>query len=158
MQMLASAVKIVVELMLTSKAIAAPTPTTIEVMIGIPVRGDTLARNLCPGSAFSRAIEYIIRAPDVWHASMHANTATATQHSSSRPSTSPKRSCTTQARPNAPRLPSVRLGAAIRPPRMSSPPPTPDVVTARMIVFGVVLRGECVSSASSPAESNPTIT
>lgn len=41
---------------------------------------------------------------------------------------------------------------------MSSAPPSPETVSARMIVFGVVFRGLWVSSASSPAESKPTIT
>jgi hypothetical protein len=56
------------------------------------------------------------------------------------------------------RLPSVRLGAAISAPRMSSAPPIADAMSARRIVRGVVRRGAWVSSASSPAESNPTIT
>ncbi len=91
-------------------------------------------------------------------ASVQANTATATQHSSRRPSTPPSRSVSTQERPAVARLPSVRLGAAINAPRMSNAPPIADAMSACRMVRGVVRLGECVSSASSPAESNPTIT
>ena len=122
------------------------------------MRGETLPSAFANGKAPSRDIEYIIRAPEVWQASVQAKTATATQQSSSRPSTLPSRSVSTQDRPSEERLPSVRLGAAISAARISRPPPRPEVVSARMIVFGVVLRGAWVSSASSPAESKPTMT
>src|SRR2546423_12810419 len=141
--------------MLTSSVATAPTPTTRLATIGVPVRGDTFASAPENGSAFSRAIENTMRAPAVWQASVQANTATATVHSSSRPSTAPNRSETTQARPPVARLPSVRLGAAISPARISRPPPRPDTATARTIDFGVVRRGARVSPLSTPDAAVP---
>ncbi len=43
--------------MLTTSAIAAPTPTTIEAPTGVPVRGDTLPSCRWNGKALSLAIE-----------------------------------------------------------------------------------------------------
>ena len=56
------------------------------------------------------------------------------------------------------RSPSVSDGAAISAAMIRNAPPIPDATTARMIVRGVVARGLCVSSDSSPALSKPTST
>ena len=154
----ASAVKTALWFQFTASATPAPTPTTSALAMGVPVRGETLPRTPWNGSDRSRAIENTIREPDVCTASVHANTATATAASSMRPLTPPSRLVSTPARPPEASVPSVRLGAATRPPRSRSTPPSPETTRARMIVLGVVERGWWVSSESSPAESKPTIT
>ena len=158
MQRLDSAVKTAVCGRLTTRARTAPRPTTIEQAIGVPVRGLTRDSVLWNGSARWRAIENIIREPDVWQASVHTQIAMMTSTSMIRPAVPPKTASTTYGIPTVASLPSVRLGAAISAAMSSRAPPIPETTSARMIVRGAMRRGVCVSSDSSPAESNPTMT
>ena len=84
---------------LTTRTRAAPTPTTSEVTIGVPVRGETLPRTPWNGSAFCLAIEYIIRAPEVWQASVQTMIAITTSTRMMRPAVAPKTASTTYGRP-----------------------------------------------------------
>src|ERR1700748_3332266 len=99
---------------LTTRARAAPTPTTIEVTIGVPVRGETLPREAWTGSAFCRAIEYIIRAPEVWQASVQTMIAMVTSTSTIRPAVAPKTASTTYGRAAGARGPAGGGGAGAR--------------------------------------------
>src|SRR5579871_6809911 len=112
MHRLDSAVNTAVWPRLTTRTRAAPTPTTSEVTIGVPVRGETLPRTAWNGSAFCLAMEYIIRAPEVWQASVQTMIAIVTSTSTIRPAVAPNTDSTTYGRPTVARLPSVRLGAA----------------------------------------------
>ena len=158
MHRLDSAVKTALCPRLTTRTRAAPTPTTSEVTIGVPVRGETLAEDAVERQRLLPAIEYIIREPEVWQASVQTQIAIMTSTSMMRPAVAPKTASTTYGRPTVARLPSVRLGAAISAAISSSAPPTPETTSARMIVRGVMRRGAWVSSDSSPAESKPTMT
>src|ERR1700744_5403578 len=126
MHKLDSAVKAAACPRLTISARAAPTPTTTEVTIGVPVRGLTLDRARWKGSACWRAIEYIIREPEVWQARGHTQIAIRTATSMIRPATLPITEVSTYGSPTLARLPSVRLGAAIKALISSRAPPTPD--------------------------------
>src|ERR1700756_1925683 len=109
MHRLDSAVNTALCPMLTTRARAAPTPTTSEVTIGVPVRGETLPRTPWNGNAFCLAMEYIIRAPEVWQASVQTIIAIVTSARMMRPAVGPKTASTTYGRPTVARLPSVRL-------------------------------------------------
>src|ERR1700761_4620908 len=99
MHRLDSAVNTALCPMLTTSTTAAPTPTTSEVTIGVPVRDETLLRMPWNGSAFCLAIEYIIRAPEVWQASVQTMIAITTSASTTRPAAAPKTASTTYGRP-----------------------------------------------------------
>ena len=129
------------------------------VAIGVPVRGDTAARMRQNGRERSRAIEYIIREPEVCTARVQANTAT--DHGDEQQSAEDRAEPLGDAPRRCRRWRGCRRSGWARrrgSATISSAPPSPETTTARMIVFGIVLRGACVSSASSPAESNPTST
>src|SRR5258707_1322216 len=113
MHRLDSAVNTALCPMLTTRARAAPTPTISEVTIGVPVRAETLPRTPWNGSAFCLAMEYIIRAPEVCQASVQTMIAITTSARMMRPAVPPKTASTTNGRPTVPRVPAVRLGAAL---------------------------------------------
>src|SRR6202046_3168363 len=98
---------------LTTRTRAAPMPTTSEVTIGVPVRGETLARTAWNGSAFCLAIEYIIRAPEVWQASVQTMIAITTSTRMMRPAVAPKTASPTYGRTTLARLPSGGTGPGI---------------------------------------------
>lgn len=110
------------------------------------------------GSTPSRAIENMTREAEFWIARQAEMTAIATMTSSALPSVSPTWAVTTDATPWLDSAGSSRSGAAISVASSSSPPPTPDVISAMRIAFGAVLRGDLVSSESSAALSNPYMT
>src|ERR1700722_1244001 len=107
MHRLDSGVKAADCLRLTPSTRAARTPTTIEVRTGVPVRRSTLDRARWNGSACCRAIEYIIREPDVWQARVQTQIAMVTSTSMILPATGPKTAVTTYGRPTLARFPSV---------------------------------------------------
>src|SRR5258707_1350326 len=80
---------------LTTSTRAARTPTTMEVRTGVPVRRSTLDRARWKGSACCRAIEYIIREPDVWQARVQTQIAMTTSTRMILPATEPKIAVTT---------------------------------------------------------------
>src|SRR5215472_3947527 len=95
MHRLDSAVNTALCPMLTTSTRAAPTPTTSDVTIGVPVRGETLDAAAWNGSAFCLAMEYIIRAPEVWQASVQTMIAMTTSARMMRPAVAPKTASTT---------------------------------------------------------------
>src|SRR3954454_10099180 len=106
----ARAVKTALWFQLTARASAAPTPTTTDVAIGVPVRGDTFPSTRQNGSDRSRAIENIIREPDVCTASVQAKPPTPPPPTPTRPPPSPSRPVSTEASPPLASVPSVSDG------------------------------------------------
>src|SRR5579864_5712915 len=95
MHRLDRAVKAALCLRLTTRTRAARTPTTMEVTIGVPVRRSTRLSAAWNGSAFCRAIEYIIREPEVWQASVQTQIAMVTSTSMILPAVEPNTAVTT---------------------------------------------------------------
>src|ERR1700739_4369200 len=113
MQRLDRAVNTAVCPRLTTRTRAAPTPTTREVTIGVPVRGETVPRAAWNGSAFCLAMEYIIRAPEVWQASVQTMIAIVTSTRMMRPAVAPKTASTTYGRATVARVASGRHAAGL---------------------------------------------
>ena len=145
---------------LTARTSSAPRPMAIAGATGALRRGSILDSVAPAGSALSRAMANISRAPAACTANAQTVIATTMQTRNALPSGPPSACSTISCRPPeaSPSAGSDRSGAARMATRRIRPPMTKEAVTARRIAVGPVRRGSSVSSPSELAVSKPYIT